>query len=185
MGLSDIVDAFDGELLALFLFGTYLVAGLGSAVSPPLRVIYEQPTVMPCFAPPPWLFGLVWPVLYTLGGIAAYLVRIEGGLWTSGSDGNLLALVLYGVLQLVMTLYTIVGSRRQHWAGAAVIFIALGLAVTTAVLFAEHSTTACVFISLLAGWLLFALALQIGFAYLNRAPPLNSPPQRDDWTDSD
>ena len=59
MGLSDIVDAFDGELLALFLFGTYLVAGLGSAVSPPLRVIYEQPTVMPCFAPPPWLFGLV------------------------------------------------------------------------------------------------------------------------------
>jgi hypothetical protein len=93
-----VVNAFDGEVLALYLFGTYFVAGVGTALSPDLRLMYET-SVRPCFAPPSWLFGVAWSVLYTLSGIAAYLVRIEGGPWTSGSgsSGNLAALILYSV----------------------------------------------------------------------------------------
>lgn len=170
MGLSDLVEAFDGELLALFLIGTYFVAGIGSALSPGLRQMYET-SVRPGFAPPPkvapWFFGLAWTLLYTLSGIAAYLVRIEGGPWTSGSDGNLAALIFYSVLQVVLTTYTIFSSRRWHWFAAAIVAMSLVLAITTAALFAYNSTTAAFFMGVLAGWLLFALTLQVSFAWLN------------------
>lgn len=177
MGLSDLVEAFDGELLALFLFGTYFVAGIGSALSPGLRQMYET-SVRPGFAPPPkaapWVFGSVWAVLYTLSGIAAYLVRIQGGPWTSGSgsDGNLAALIVYSVLQVVLTTYTIFSSRRYHWIAVGIVFVSLGLAITTAILFGYHSTTAAYFIGALAAWVLLALVLQVSFAWLNhgRAP---------------
>jgi benzodiazapine receptor len=185
MCLSDLVNAFDGEVLALYLFGTYFVAGIGSALSPDLRLMYET-SVRPCFAPPSWLFGVVWSVLYTLSGIAAYLVRIEGGPWTSGSgsSGNLAALILYSVLQVVLASYSIFSSRRWHWTAAAVVFAGLGLTLATAILFGFHSVVATVFIGVLGGWILFALVLQIQFARLNPQPSADESSDEEEGAES-
>jgi benzodiazapine receptor len=168
MGISDVVDAFDGELLALFLLGTYLVAGVGTALSCDLRDMYER-NELPPLAPWPWLFGPVWAFLYTASGVAAYLVRIEGGLWTSGSDGNLAALVLYCVLQVVLTTYTIPASRDLHVIAAIIVGVSLGLSIATLVLFSYFSWWPIVALSLLTAWIAFALYLQIGVAVLNRS----------------
>jgi translocator protein len=168
MGIGDIVDAFDGELLALFLFGTYFVAGIGTALSPQIAPVYRTDK-RPCCSPPYWLFGPVWAILYTLSGVAAYLVRIEGGAWTSGENGNLAALVVYSVLQLVLTTYIIFGARRYFIAASIVIFISLVLAITTVVLFAFLDTLAAVFMGALSGWITYALYLQVSVAYLNRS----------------
>jgi len=169
MAIWDVVDAFDGELLALFLFGTYLVAGIGTALSPSLREMYAR-NIQPRLAPDPRLFGVMWAILYTLCGIAAYVVRIEGGLWTSGAGGNLAALVLYSVLQVVLTTYTIPASRDLHVLAAIIVGISLGLSIATLVLFTYFSVFPIIALSLLTAWLVFALYLQIGVAVLNKTP---------------
>ena len=162
--------AFEAELVLLFVFGTYLLPMVAVAVSPSLRVMYNE-LDLPCCALPTWLFGIMWLVLYTLSGVAAGLVRIYGGPWVTeddfGTENNLTALVLYCVLQGVLALYIIFGSRRYHWVGVFVIFAALVLAVITTILFATHSYTAMGFMIALATWLAVALALQVSIALLN------------------
>lgn len=172
MCVSDVVFAFDGEMLALYVLATYFVAAIGSALSPDLRIMYET-SARPCFAPPARLFGIAWAILYTLSGIAAYLVRIEGGPWTSGSgsDGNLAALIVYGILQVVLSSYSIFSSRRWHWTAAVIVFAGLCLTIVTAILFGYHSVVGTVFIGILGAWILFALVLQIQFARLNPQMP--------------
>ncbi len=57
---------------------SFLAAAIGSAASIQAGPFYTQ-LVRPEWAPPPSLFGPVWTVLYTLMGIAAWLVWRVGG----------------------------------------------------------------------------------------------------------
>jgi len=64
--------------LAFWLFTGFATAGigaLGSADSPELYRSLDRPS----WAPPAWLFGPVWTVLYVLIGISAWLVWRERG----------------------------------------------------------------------------------------------------------
>ena len=72
-------------------FSAAAVGGLGAADAGPF---YGQ-LVRPSWAPPGWLFGPVWSVLYTLMGVAAWLVWKRAGL-----AGARAALILF-VTQLV------------------------------------------------------------------------------------
>lgn len=53
--------------------GFGILAGLLSMDSVPTYDILIRPS----FAPPPWVFMIVWPILYILLGISLYLVRIS------------------------------------------------------------------------------------------------------------
>lgn len=168
--------ASEAELVLLFVLGTYVLPMVAVAVSPSLRVMYDELT-LPCCAPPAWVFGIAWFVLYTLSGVAAGLVRIYGGPWVTeddfGTENNLAALVLYCVLQGVLALYIIFGSRRYHWLGFAIITAALVLTIITAILFADHSDTAMGFMIALAAWLVFAWGLQWAVALSNNKSTRN------------
>ncbi len=72
-------------------FSAAAVGGLGAADA---GTFYSQ-LVRPSWAPPGWLFGPVWSVLYTLMGVAAWLVWKRAGL-----AGAREALILF-VIQLV------------------------------------------------------------------------------------
>jgi tryptophan-rich sensory protein len=80
--------------LVVWLVVSFAASAVGAVASMQARSFYSQ-LVQPGWAPPPGIFGPVWMVLYTLMGIAAWLV------WRSGGFGpNRQALTLF-LLQLV------------------------------------------------------------------------------------
>ncbi|MBO6576769.1 MAG: tryptophan-rich sensory protein [Rhodothermales bacterium] len=72
----------------------FAAAAVGGWASASAGSFYAE-LVRPDWAPPGWLFGPVWSLLYALMGVASWLVWKEGG-WRQ----NRTALVLYGA-QLV------------------------------------------------------------------------------------
>lgn len=79
--------------LAGWLVVSFVASAIGAMASIQAKSFYSL-LVRPSWAPPPWIFGPVWTVLYTLMGIAAWLV------WRSGGFGsNRQALTLF-LLQL-------------------------------------------------------------------------------------
>ena len=71
----------------------YAASAIGAIASVEAAAFYGQ-LVQPAWAPPPWLFGPVWTALYTMMGVAAWLVWREGGF-----AANRVALALF-LLQL-------------------------------------------------------------------------------------
>ena len=72
---------------------SFAASAVGAVASIQAKSFYSQ-LVQPGWAPPPGIFGPMWTVLYTLMGIAAWLV------WRSGGFGaNRQALMLF-LLQL-------------------------------------------------------------------------------------
>jgi len=79
--------------LSGWLVVSFAASAVGAVASIQARSFYSQ-LVQPGWAPPPGIFGPVWTLLYTLMGIAAWLV------WRSGGFGpNRQALTLF-LLQL-------------------------------------------------------------------------------------
>jgi translocator protein len=65
--------------LAGWLVVAFVAAAIGAAASVEAGSFYSQ-LVLPGWAPPSWLFGPVWTVLYALMGIAAWLAWRADGL---------------------------------------------------------------------------------------------------------
>ena len=61
-----------------WLGASYLTSAVGAVASINAATFYAE-VVRPDWAPPGWLFGPVWITLYTLMGIAAWLVWREAG----------------------------------------------------------------------------------------------------------
>jgi benzodiazapine receptor len=61
---------------------TFAASALGAIASIQAKSFYSQ-LVQPAWAPPPWLFGPVWTVLYALMAISAWLVWCSGGFRTN------------------------------------------------------------------------------------------------------
>jgi tryptophan-rich sensory protein len=57
---------------------SFIAAAIGAVASVHAAAFYQQ-LAQPSWAPPSWLFGPVWSVLYALMGIAAWLAWREGG----------------------------------------------------------------------------------------------------------
>ncbi|MCC5854153.1 MAG: tryptophan-rich sensory protein [Idiomarina sp.] len=75
-----------GLVVALVL--VYVTAALGGLGSMNAQVFYRDLT-LPSWAPPGWLFGPVWTLLYTMMGVAAWLV------WRTPTTGTKPALILF------------------------------------------------------------------------------------------
>jgi translocator protein len=115
----------------------------------------------PAWAPPPWLFGPVWTVLYLMVGTAVWLA------WRDGADR--LALGLWGAqfaANLAWSpLFFGLGLR-----GVALVDIVLLLAlvVATIVAFARRSRRAAWMLAPYLAWITFATALNAAYWWLNR-----------------
>ena len=87
-----------GLLFSLLLvFAAAAAGGLASASAGSFFMELDRPL----WAPPAWLFGPAWTVLYLLMGLASWLVWRRGGF----SDARL-ALTLYGVQLVLNGLWT-------------------------------------------------------------------------------
>lgn len=112
-------------------------------------------------APPPWLFAVVWPVLYLMLGIALYLI-----LQSRSINGN--SALRWFCIQLILNLlWPLVFFRFHQYMAAAILIIILDIAVayTIYLLFNDENIAGCIMVPYFL-WLLFATYLNIGFALL-------------------
>lgn len=141
------------------------VAGIIGAISTASSVETWYPTLeKPWFTPPNWLFAPAWITLYTLMGIAAYLVWREG--W--GDSAVKVALVAYGI-QLVFNAAwspAFFGLRSPS-IGLAVIVPLWFAIVATIYLFGRVSTTAAWLLAPYILWVTYATALNFEIWRLN------------------
>jgi translocator protein len=117
----------------------------------------------PDFAPPDWIFGPVWTVLYLSIGVAGFLAwRAK----TPGQGGW--AFTAYGVQLVLNALWTVLffGLQQPLWALVDLSALWLSL-LATIVLFLRLSTAAGIVLLPYLAWISFAWLLNIAFVRLN------------------
>ncbi len=117
----------------------------------------------PIFQPPGYLFGIVWPILYVMMGLALAMI-----LHARGSRGRGLAIALF-VAQLVANLLWSPLFFGMHQVSAALLWLAaiFLLAAGTTYLFARIRPAAAWLMAPYLAWLCFALLLNFQVDRLN------------------
>lgn len=148
--------------LAGWLIITFIAAAIGGAASVNAGSFYTR-LVLPQWAPPPWVFGPVWTVLYALMGVAAWLVwRADGFRAARG------ALTLY-VVQLALNAlwsWLFFGWHRGALAFADIVLLWVLIVVTLIAFWRVRALAGALLIPYLL-WVSFALALNYAVWQLN------------------
>ena len=148
--------------LVLWLCATLATGGIGAAASVNAASFYRALT-QPAWAPPAWLFGPVWSVLYVLMGIAAWLVWRQHGFRGAAS-----ALALFVAQLFANALWTWLFFAWRLGAVALVEIVILWLLIaTTVVLFWRLQRAAAVLLLPYLAWVSFATALNFSLWRLN------------------
>jgi len=117
----------------------------------------------PSFMPPGYLFGIVWPILYAMLGVALALVVVE-----CTSDRRSLALKLFfGQLVLNLAWSPIFFAGHDITLAKVVIIAIAVMSAATAVLFYRLRPAAGLLMIPYIAWLLFATALNARIETLN------------------
>jgi tryptophan-rich sensory protein len=119
----------------------------------------------PSFNPPDWAFGVVWPILYVMMGVAAFLISNKG----ISSKQTKVALGLF-VFQLVLNcLWTPIffGLHMMGLALAEIILLWVAI-LFTIVAFWRISKTATYLLIPYILWVSFAIVLNAFLWHLNR-----------------
>lgn len=146
--------------LIVFLAITFAVAAAGGVAASSARSTY-QALELPFFAPPGWVFGPVWTVLYAMIGVAGWM------LWHShGGRGR--PLVLWAI-QLVLNLIWTPLFFGGDLYGIALLEILLLLGALTLTIRASWpvSRPAALMLVPYLAWVAFATALNASVWWLN------------------
>ncbi|MBR1528297.1 MAG: tryptophan-rich sensory protein [Oscillospiraceae bacterium] len=153
----------DLKVLLFFIIGTELVGGLSGLLSGGNFSEFYQSLNQPPFAPPGWLFPVMWTILYALMGISAYQI------YQSDDHRKLPALRLYAIQLAVNFLWSIVFFRFRSLSGAVfVILLLLILIILMMIKFKKIRKSAAWLNLPYLLWTAFASYLTIGIYLLNR-----------------
>ena len=152
-------------MLAGLLGVTYFAAFIGSQFTLPAIPVWYEGLEKPAFAPPNWLFGPVWTVLYGLMAFAAWRV------WLQRNRADVrLALTLFA-LQLVLNIgwsAVFFGLRDPFWGLLEILFLDVAILATLAAFARLDRWAGWAFAPYLA-WVAFATALNAAVWWLNPA----------------
>ncbi|GAB3712339.1 tryptophan-rich sensory protein [Amycolatopsis oliviviridis] len=142
-----------------FLAAVAVVAVVGGLAAADARSVYSG-LVLPPFAPPAWLFGPVWTVLYIGIAFSGWLY------WKSGGERRALA---WYVAQLVLNaawtpLFFAAGAYELALADIVLLDIAV---VVTALYFRRSSRVSAALLLPYLAWSLYATALTVAIVVLN------------------
>lgn len=140
------------------------VAALGSWLTASEIAGWYRTLRLPYFAPPTWVYGPVWTLLYALMAIAAWQVWL-----TAPSLMRSRGLILFAI-QLALNLAWSWMFFHEHEIGAAlgdliVLWIVVGI---TTLVFAQIAHMAAWLMTPYWAWLSFAAILNAAFWRLNR-----------------
>lgn len=120
----------------------------------------------PPFNPPSWAFGVVWPILYTLMGIALWLVWRKG----TGLASVRTALAVFFAQLLVNAVWSpVFFGLRSIVGGFVIILILIGLILATIRVFRPISDAAAWLLVPYLAWTCFAALLNGSILWLNGA----------------
>lgn len=148
--------------LAAWLVVAFAASAVGAAASAGAGAFYDQ-LVQPDWAPPGWVFGPVWTVLYALMGIAAWLVWRSGGL-----RANRVALGFF-VGQLALNAvwsWLFFEWQMGGWAFADILALVMALSITLVLFWRVRPLAGALLIPYLL-WVLFAAVLNYTVRQLN------------------
>lgn len=118
----------------------------------------------PAFAPPGWLFPVVWTILYVLMGIASYLVLESNADKTEILEG----MILYGYQLVVNFFWPIFFFQFQWYLFSFIWLVALWvLIIMTIIEFYQVSKTAAYLLIPYLVWVTFAGCLNFAIYRLN------------------
>jgi translocator protein len=148
--------------LAGWLLASFVTGGIGAIASASAATFYGELS-QPSWAPPAWLFGPVWSVLYVLMGIAAWLVWREHGF-----RGAPTALKLFVAQLCANALWTWIFFVWHQGALSLVEIVALWLLIASTIqaFWRLHRLAALLLVPYLA-WVSFATALTASLWRLN------------------
>lgn len=137
--------------------------GIGSLATIPNIASWYSPLDKPPFLPPNEVFGPVWSLLYTLIGVALFLIWI--------SDSKKKKTWAYGAFALQLALNTLWSimffGLHLPWLGVVTIGCLLAAIIWTMVQFRKHSRVAFWLLVPYLLWVTFATYLNTGVALLN------------------
>ena len=145
--------------LVPFLIAVAVAAGVGGLAAAGSQATYRA-LELPPYAPPSWLFGPAWTVLYVMIGVAGWL------LWRAGGWDRVMWL---WVVQLVLNLlWTPLFFAADLYTLALVEIIVLAASIALLVVWSWHRSrvAAWLLVPYLA-WVCFATALNAGIVVLN------------------
>jgi tryptophan-rich sensory protein len=148
--------------LAGWLVATFAAGSIGALASAGAATFYGQ-LIQPAWAPPAWLFGPVWSVLYILMAVAAWLVWREHGF-----RGAPTALWLFVIQLFANALWTWLFFVLHLGALslAEIVVLWLLIAATIAAFWPLQRFAALLLVPYLA-WVSFASALTLSLWRLN------------------
>lgn len=141
---------------------TFSAAAIGAIASAQAGVFYAE-LVRPPWAPPGWLFGPVWTVLYALMGVSAWLVwRKHGFASAQVAWGFFLAQLVANALWSWLFF-----AWHQGALALADVVLLWGLIVATMVAFARLDKPAALLLVPYLVWVAFAAVLNLALWRLN------------------
>ncbi len=147
--------------LIIHIVGAELVGALSAALSGGSFSVFYQTLEKPAFAPPGWIFPVVWSILYVLMGISAYLI------WKSDVSDRKPAMLLYFSQLFANFLWSPVFFGLKSLKGAAVIAIALLILITAMMISFYRICKASAYLNIpYLLWAVFAAYLTIGILVL-------------------
>ena len=152
-----------GKLVASLAI-VYAAAAVGGAVTAPAIGTWYRSLAKPSFNPPNWVFGPAWTVLFTLMGIALFLVwRTSDSTAEVGSE-----LSIFGVQLVLNVLWSVLFFGLKMPLAALVDIVLLWIAIILTIRsFVRVSRVAGLMLVPYAAWVAFAAALNLAVWRLN------------------
>ena len=138
--------------------------GLSSLLTRNTQDFYNS-LIKPSFAPPSYVFGIVWTILYILIGIASFLV-VKGGIENSGVTEAFKAYIFNLVMLFLWPL--VFFNLNKLWLSLLIIIIGLFTAVSVFFKFYSINKAAGYLYLPLVLWILFATVLNISIWWMNK-----------------
>lgn len=148
--------------LVIWMVLSFGASAIGALASIQAKTFYGQ-LIQPGWAPPPWVFGPVWTVLYAFMGIAAWLVWRSGGF---RSNRNALTLFLFQLAFNALWSWLFFAWRFGALAFAEILVLWVLILVTLVAFWRVRPLAGVLFIPYLL-WVSFACALNYSLWQLN------------------
>lgn len=150
-------------LVVLFIIVVEAIGSLSGMLAGDIKSIYNR-LQLPPLAPPDYLFGIVWPILYALIAVAGFLIFQNLKMKKSEVQS---ALMLY-ILQLFLNfIWTIIFFKGYFWFGVLVVLV-LDIVVYLCIKkFFKINQWSGILLLPYFVWILFATYLSLAVAFLN------------------
>jgi len=148
--------------LVSWLVLSYATSAIGALGSMQAQSFYGQLN-QPAWAPPAWLFGPVWMLLYTLMAIAAWLVWRQGGF---GAQRRAMSLFLAQLILNALWSWLFFAWQLGGVAFAEIILLWLLIVATTVSFWRVKPLASLLMIPYLL-WVSFAAALNLALWQMN------------------